>query len=133
MVEFRVASLSTASSLDHVVVSKDKLYKLDGGVSTDATFVFPSRVSGWLDGYDSGGSDWITSVSNIWGDDAHPALAGAPAQLALWNDPTNGNDSSDAVLLWSIDVTTPGVSAQQIYEVSPPSPGEWCVLCWSDL
>jgi hypothetical protein len=74
------------------------------------------NLLGWTDGgeicfmhpFDSGVGDTIEKVSNVYGSTTFPGYGpgnGAPTTIYIWDDPTNDNDPSDAVLLDSVTST----------------------------
>ena len=77
----------------------------------------------WMSGFDSiGGSDVITSIGTAYGTPTFPGLTpGLPGRFAIWDDPTNDFDPSDAVLLWSASTTGMNEDTDIINSMMVPS------------
>ncbi len=81
-------------------------YIRDDSSSETAFGLTNGGESAWIMGFEAvGGSDTITEISTAYGTPGGPPMTpGLPGRLAIWDDPTNDFDPSDAVLLWDTAV-----------------------------
>jgi hypothetical protein len=117
-----------AGKPSHKVRSLDSTYMIDDGTAEDAVG-FGDGVSNiealWFNQFDViPGQTTITSVSVAWGTPAFPdpTLNGEPVTIAIWSDPNNDGNPSDAVLLGSVAGTIQNASTDTFvtYTFSTP-------------
>jgi hypothetical protein len=80
----------------------------------------------WLQAFGDagGGSQVISSVQVAYGSPSNPGHSpanGSPARVAIWEDPNDDGDPSDAVLLQVVNTTVANVDTDQMNTVSIPS------------
>ncbi len=86
-------------------------YDIDDGLSNDSIGLVAGGELAWMTGFNAnGGSDVITEISTTFGSTAGATVpANQPVEIAIWDDPTNDMDPTDAVLVFSVA----GVSANE--------------------
>jgi hypothetical protein len=70
-----------------------------------------------MHGFDAGQGDTIDTICPAWGSVLYPNFSpgnGTPANLYLWDDPTNDYDPNDAVLLATLATTVMNVDTDII-------------------
>ena len=78
----------------------------------------------WMHYFDSGTTDTIAEVGTAFGSTTYPGYNpgnGTPATVYIWDDPTNDNDPTDAILLQSLGVTVVNVDTDMINYFTLPS------------
>ncbi|MFT5154145.1 MAG: hypothetical protein ACI841_004152, partial [Planctomycetota bacterium] len=103
----QVGSFSAVDSGSGLLEIAVREYAYDTGASTTALGLLDGGGLGWLHCFDAiGGMDVVEEISTAYGSPLVLGLTpGRPVTLGIWDDPTNDCDPTDAVLLWSDDVT----------------------------
>lgn len=100
-------------------------YSYDDGTTEKALGLTNGGDICWINIFDAGPGDLITSLSSAFGYPNHPGKcpgAGTPITVAIWDDPNNDNDPSDGVFLASANGLLANPDTQLFNQYSFTSP-----------
>jgi hypothetical protein len=99
-------------------------YRYDDGTSDDLLGLTNGGELAWIHSFEAdNGSDTISSIQVSWGSALWMGYSpgnGSPANVYVWDDPTNDGDPSDAVLLTQYATTVTNVDTDILNDIDIP-------------